>query len=304
MARAGTRRSLALVAVLLFLNYTTAERLVPWQWPVVSWQMYGAKAPIEPTVRFRRLIAHDEAGTTRPTSDCGTMPFIEPSYRLDALIRTNAPLFVKECLVELRSVEPSVVGVSFERRTWNYAEETLEQQLGRSPTLSFRAALLPAPRPTVAPKEMTGKNLLSNGDFSRMDPKPGPPRRWNGTAKWLGFGVDLRDDNTTGLIAKARGKARHFLEQEVKVAPAAAASRLRLTAWVHAVRQGAELELELRGGGRQSVAVPHDGAWHWLELELEAPPRERQGRATVRVINRGRADVFVDDVHLTELSPP
>lgn len=299
-AAAGTRLCMALVAAILCLNYTGAEGLIKWKWPVVAWQMYRAKAATDPVVRYRRLMAHDQDGTTRQTSDCGTLAYIEPNYRVDALLRTDAPRFLTKCLAALRSVQPTVAGVSLEVRSWSYDKDTLEQSLEHPPISAFRVAQLPAPLPSEPLQQDAGANLLGNAHFGRMDRKPGPPRRWQSATKWNAFGVDLPDGNRTGLIARAPGrKGRRYLEQKVELEPSASASRLRLSAWTHAVSEGAAIELDVHGVGRESLPVPFDGAWRRVELELEAPARSRRARATVRLSNGGRGDFFVDDVRLT-----
>jgi hypothetical protein len=229
---------------------------------------------------------------------------IEHNYRLDALLRSDATRFLTECLAELRSVQPTVVGVSFERRNWRYAEETLEASRERSPLQGFRVSTLPVPRPAELPTPDAGTNLLANGDFSRWDRKFGPPRRWRSKGSSDALGIELDNANKAGLLGRASRRHEKYLEQTVELEPAATGRRVRLSGWTYAVLEGASIELAVQRAEPQRVAVPFDGAWHRSAVEVEIPPRSGRSKATVRLTNSGGGDFFVDDVVLTQLPQP
>lgn len=293
-----------IVGVMLFMNYSVYDGMIPWQWPVVRWQMYGHKSRLEPSVTFRSLVAMHADGHEAPTSDCGTLPFLARAYRLDAALRRDRVGLLTTCLRELRGDVPSVTAVAHEVRRWDYQKQSLAEALEQAPEQEFRVASLPGDLPENSASG-AGVNLVENGGFTRLDRKTGSPLAWStNKSRWTALGVDLQSGNRAGLILREPGGKAQRWEQKLRLAPTAEPTRLRVEALVHA-GEGAALSLHVPGLDPARVHVTPEGSrWRRLELELDAPARPKHVTAILRLSNSGASDFFVDDVSLTEAPRP
>ncbi|HKO93149.1 MAG TPA: hypothetical protein VJU61_18465 [Polyangiaceae bacterium] len=299
----GKRRALLLVCGMLFLNYTTAFELIPWQWPIVAWQMYRAKAHTERVVSYRRLLTHRRDGSHAPTSNCSSLTLIEYPYRLDYILATDTPRFLTTCLRELKRSDPNVLGASLEKRSWRYGEQSLEEHLQQAASRSFRATELPQPLPAALREPRPAEELVKNGGFTRSDGS-GELRVWNTKQNQQGIGVDLASGERTLLLPRQRGDKPSRVVQEVKLPPTLVASVLRLRLLALAGSEGATVVLELPSLGKARASIPHDGTWQRVELLLDSAARPAALKATVELINGSSGDVFFDDVSLTEAPAP
>lgn len=300
----AARRAVLLVCAMLVLNYTGADGLIRWQWPVVNWQMYRAKARTEPVVRYERLVAKRRDGASERTSDCGTLPFIAHPYRLGSFLRQDKVGMLSACLRELRRGDPEVVSVALETRSWPYAERTLEEHLRAPPEREFRVVVVP-PVPAHSRAPEAPRSAVSNGGFEVLDAKSGVPRTWSIASPALGIGLEAEGPGRVLVLGRARGPRQRRkpvqAEQSLELAPASNPTRLSFTALALATREGGSVTLDLPGAEQQKLEVPPDGAWHRLEATVERPPRAAATKAVVRLGNASTADLLVDDVRLTEL---
>lgn len=288
------------VCVMLFINYSVYDGLIRWKWPIVSWQMYGAKSHLEPNVTFGGLVVFHADGRRATTADCGTLPFLAHPYRLDAALRSDRVELLTICLRELRTREPSVEAVAHEVRRWDYQEQRLAAALDQPSLQEVRVAALPGGFIDDAPAA-TSSSLLSNGDFSRFDRRTGLPLAWSTQSRhWSALGVDLQTGNRSALVLREPGGKAARWEQKLQLPVTAQRTRLRVEALVHAGK-GATVSLHVPGLEPARARVAEEAAhWQRLELELEAPARPKQVTASLRLTNSGASHFFVDNVSLTE----
>lgn len=288
------------VCVMLFINYSVYDGLVRWKWPIVTWQMYGTKSRLEPSVTFGNLVVLHADGHRASTADCGTLPFLARPYRLDAALRTDRVGLLTICLRELRSMDPSVEAVAHEVRRWDYQEQPLADVLEQPSLQELRIAALPggfADNGPAAP----GSSLLANGDFARLDRRTSLPAAWSTQSRrWHALGVDVQTGNRAALILREAGGKVGRWEQKLQLPATAQRTRLRVEALVHAGK-GAAVSLHVPGLAPARARVAQ-AAIHWqrLELELEVPARPEQVTASLTLTNSGASNFFVDNVSLTE----
>jgi hypothetical protein len=305
----GFRRSIGIVLVVLSLDLITGTGVegVPWDWPIVTWQMYQKKAREEPLVKWRRLVAHASDGSSTQTGDCGTLSVLQYPYRLDALLRQDVPGLLSTCLRELKSKNPLVVSVTLENRAWRHQQQSLEEHLAQSAPHVYRVVTLPASLPPGSAQAVTD-NLIRNGNFESIEPDSGLARHWTNPSGRQGIAVDLYagqpapalPSEHAGLVPPLRAKQPQLLVQELTLPMTSAATRLTLSVLALATAEGATVELSVPRMGQASTPIVGDGAWHRVQLVLDCAARPAQLTATLRFSNAGRADAFVDEVSLSE----
>jgi hypothetical protein len=306
----GFRRSIGLVLAMLFLDLTTGYESIPWQWPIVTWQMYQKKAREEPLVKWRRMVATASDGSATPTGDCGTLQVLEYPYRMDSILRQDVVGLLSTCLRELRSQNPAVTAVSIENRSWRYQQQSLAEHLSQSAAHVYRVVALPAPLPPGSGQ--LPDNLIRNGDFESLEPETGLARYWTNPSARQGIGVDLPAAERgakpagahAGLVPPLRAKLPQLLEQELALPLTSSGTKLTLSLLALATAEGASVELSVPQRGQASAPIAADGGWQRVDVVLDCSARPAQLTGQLRFTNAGSADAFVTDVSLSESPAP
>jgi hypothetical protein len=306
----GFRRSIGLVLAVLFLDLTTGYESIPWQWPIVTWQMYQKKAREEPLVKWRRMVANASDGSATPTGDCGTLHVLEYPYRMDSILRQDMVGLLSTCLRELQGQNPAVTAVSFENRSWRYQQQSLVEHLSQSAAHVYRVVALRAPLPLGSTQ--LPDNLIRNGDFASLEPETGLARYWTNPSARQGIGVDLLAAKRgaepagahAGLVPALRAKQPQVLEQELALPLTSSGTKLALSLLALATAEGASVELSVSQRGQASAPIVADASWHRVEVVLDCSARPTQLTGQLRFANAGSADAFVADVSLRESPAP
>lgn len=296
---AGRSRAILLVAGMLFLDLTTATGWIDWQWPVVSWQMYRKKTREEPLVRYRQLVAVASDGTRTPTSDCGSLSVLAYPYRMDSLLHQDLPRLLSTCLRELRHSQPTISAVALENRSWRYDKQSYADQLQHSPTDVYRVVAAPAQVPESLRRATPPGELIQNGDFEHLDPETGLVPGWVNPSNRQAIAVDLASASHFGVVPALRSGHPQSLVQNLVLPATSSPVRLVVSLLALASSAGATVRLDIPETSGARAEVPGDGGWHRIELVFDSAPRASNVPATLRLLNAGSADAFVDDVSLT-----
>ncbi len=299
----GHQFAIAVAIAILFLQYTTYRKVIRWQWPVEPWTMYAPKAKPKRQVNHRRFLAHNADGTSRVVNLGEAFAFLGKAYRLDHGVRRNLPAFLIRCLTELRTKQPDVVGLSYERRTWPYGKRTLEEHLRRDPPrFSFRVMEV-APAPPALRQELSaGPNLVANGGFDRWDKKTAMPVNWKVEGSWLGMAVGLVTGERAAMLT--RSPSPQSLSQTVVLPDKLTGGGLELRAEVlaSAAAPGAQIELQIKQPGTKRTidqgSIAASGTWQRVEVTKQLSSVRKGTELHIVLRNPGTADVTFDDVRL------
>ena len=330
----GPHVPICVIAVIFALNYITFGTLGRWRpiagwqryaafafdtitlrnvditrWPISSWQMYARRAPITPVVGYRRVVAHYADGRAEPTDLGDQVAFLKKQYRLDYGLSRDLAAFLIACLREARrsSAGMTVVGFTFETRSWWYERTTLAEHLAHEPPdVAYRVVALTGPRglPTLP---SGGTNPLVNGRFNETMASSGAPLGWVAdNERWLGLGVDLATGNRAVLLPRFPDGAMRSLRQTVTVDPTGAETTLRAAVVVYAPT-GAFLQLQIAQPGGEPVIGSRDArpatSWQRLELTHVLPFGAGPTDVTVALFSSGETFVASADLSLVGGGP-
>jgi hypothetical protein len=301
--------AIALVMVILALDYRTYRNVGRWKWPVEGWQMYAGKTNLDPVVSYRRFLAHHDDGRVTQTGLGDPLAFLLKPYRVDFGLSRDLPRFLITCLREMRTTSAGahLVGLTYETRTWWYRKRSLADHLAHEPpSSSYRVMAIDLPPAAPGPG---AANLLLNGDFVDCRADTGAPKIWELDGKpWNGLGADPASDRRCLLLPGAPDGSARTASQKVAVPAAAAggATLVKASAWARSGGPDVFIELELAAGGQpvsaRSQAIPADGAWHRVEVAQPVAAGVALGAATV--ILHSVADGFFADVRLVTDAAP
>ncbi len=300
-----------LVLCMLLLSYTSYRGLIRWQWPVTTFQMYASKASTSTTVSFRRCLIHFDDGGQIPSDFSEAVGFLANDYRIDRGIR-RGPRFFARVIAHLQPVYAPrrIVGVTSERRSWDYATETLAEALQRPADASLYVTRLSDAPPGEVALTAEGEPIpLHNGDFKAWPASPGPPRQWQTNHCPVGCGIAGNEGELVALLPPWGSGKTAALFQIIKAETAWYDRSLQLDAWVWSESAGAFLEFQImQPDGSYEIAGSgaHEGGGVWRRLSLKQ--RISNGYAQppeIRPVLRsppGNMAAF-DDVTLTLLAP-
>lgn len=299
----GHQIAIAVAIVGLFLQYTTYRKVIRWQWPVEPWTMYAPKAKPKRQVNHRRFLAHHADGSSRVIDLGEAFAFLGKAYRLDHGVRRNLPAFLSRCLTGLRTKQPDVVGLTYERRTWPYGKRTFEEHLRRDPPrFSFRVMEVDPPPPALRQQLSAGHSLLANGGFDRWDKKTAVPVDWKLEGSWVGMGIGLATGERAAMLT--RSSAPQALSQAIVLPDKVAGAALDLRAEVLAstAAPGAQLELQIKQPETKRTidqgSIAGDATWQRVEITKRLSSVRKGTEVRIVLRNPGTADVTYDDVRL------
>ena len=286
---------LAIVLVIVVLDYTTYRQTIAWKWPFAQWTMYHRPGSTEPEVGYRRFVLYRADGRREEVDLGEAFGFLGGPYRLDRGIDRSREAFIELCLRALRAKHgDDIVGLQHEERLWRYGVHDYAAHLREPPTNSFRVIAMDPP-PAAMREGRPDGNLVRNGGFLKLRRRSGLPRDWELDGQWFGVGTPLGKRNQSLLLAA--GPTPQAAIQVVTAPPGTRS--VRLIALVRAEVDGAAIEVvaTVPGAAPNVTRVDVRGAPAWQAVEVNA---DMPQGAEIRVVLRtsGAGDVYYDDVAL------
>jgi len=292
---AGALIPMVLVLLIFATNCESVVRALPTSWPVVKWQMYRKKYGRKP-VGHRRYIAHFADGRSERAKMAVPVTFLGGPYRIDAMVRQDAPRFFTTLIGVMRThaMNNELVGLSLETRQWRYKDVPLSEHLEAAAQTLFRTDIT-TPSP-IAPKEML-ESLLENGDFSRFD-ADGRPTAWT-QSRHRGLARSETGDNWMLLLPPSPDEKR--AEQAVPIPETWSGGEVHISVSAFCKQAGSTVELLLVSPAGEVFSANRadlePGAWRSVEMHAVLDPQNGDQQAVIRLLaGPSSSAVYFDDV--------
>jgi hypothetical protein len=263
----GPTIPIVIAVLVLVCDQVTYRVTFKYKWPLEGWQMYAGKMNPAPAVSYRRFMATYPDGSRKQTGLSECAAFLEKPYRLDFGLIKNLPGFLTICAQRI----PNATALTYEARVWEYRKRALDEHLTDPPYYSYRVELAQEP-PMELRSRQRDVHALLNGGFEDLDLSTGNPVSWIvPQGAFIGTVFDRATWNNALLVQEIpTGPAPQVIRQIIEL-PVKGDRIVIASVLVKTRTPGGSLAIEFDGGQPTSVPLPHDGAWHRVEVTANVP---------------------------------